>query len=53
VQVPTPDDLGARKEVKIRIPAHLHVQLHSVKILTGREIGDVVTEALEVYFDRP
>ncbi|MHB8586743.1 MAG: hypothetical protein ACYDDF_13030 [Thermoplasmatota archaeon] len=42
-----------RKEVKVRIPVYLHVRLHSLKILTGREIGDVVTEALTTYFDHP
>lgn len=49
IREPVPD-FAARKEVKIRIPAYIHVRLHSVKILTGREMGDVVTEALERYF---
>lgn len=43
-------NFATRKEVKVRIPAYIHVRLHSVKILTGREMGDVVTEALEKYF---
>lgn len=49
IREPIPN-FDARKEVKVRIPAYIHVRLHSVKILTGREMGEVVTEALEQYF---
>lgn len=36
--------------MKVRIPVTQHVKLHSVKVLTGKRIGDTVTEALERYF---
>ena len=41
------------RDVKVRIPVHLITKLHSVKILEGRTIRDVVVEALERYYERP
>lgn len=38
------------KEVKVRIPASCHVRLQAVKILTGKQISETVTEALREYF---
>jgi hypothetical protein len=38
------------KEVKVKIPVSYHIKLHSMKVLTGKQISDAVTEALEVYF---
>jgi len=38
------------KEVKVKIPVHYHVRLHSMKVLTGKQISDAVTEALDAYF---
>ncbi|HWG90766.1 MAG TPA: hypothetical protein VNZ52_07975 [Candidatus Thermoplasmatota archaeon] len=38
------------KEVKVKIPITYHVKLHSMKVLTGKQISDAVTEALEFYF---
>ena len=38
------------KEVKVKIPVTYHVKLHSMKVLTGKQISDAVTEALEFYF---
>lgn len=38
------------KEVKVRIPLHFHIKLHSMKVLTGKPISDAVTEALDAYF---
>ncbi|HUR69505.1 MAG TPA: hypothetical protein VM370_09690 [Candidatus Thermoplasmatota archaeon] len=38
------------KEMKVKIPARLHVQLQTLKILQGRSIQETVTAALEQYF---
>lgn len=43
-------DPNRQKEVKVKIPVSFHVKLHSMKVLTGKQISDAVTEALEVYF---
>ncbi len=34
----------------MKIPVSYHVRLHSMKILTGKPISEVVTEALDAYF---
>lgn len=39
------------KEVKVRIPVQHHVRLHSMKVLTGKQISDTVSEALRAYFE--
>ena len=36
--------------LKVRLPLDMHIQLHSIKILTGRSISDAVEEALTEYF---
>lgn len=41
------------RELKVKVPLSMHVHLHSLKILTGRSISDVVTDALASYFDGP
>lgn len=38
------------KEIKVKIACRLHVQLHSRKILQGKPIQQMVTEALDAYF---
>ena len=38
------------KELKVRIPVEQHLQLHGLKVMTGKQISDAVTEALETYF---
>lgn len=43
-------EMDREKEVKIKIPLTYHVKLHSMKVLTGKQISDTVTEALEAYF---
>jgi hypothetical protein len=43
-------DLTRSKEVKVKIPVGHHVKLHSMKVLTGKQISDAVTEALDMYF---
>lgn len=44
--------LGRRLDVEVGIPLELLLKLHSVKALTGRDLGDIVAEALRGYFDR-
>lgn len=44
------ESLDRVKEVKVKIPVTYHVKLHSMKVLTGKQISDAVTEALEFYF---
>lgn len=39
------------KEVKVKIPVGMHIKLHSMKVLTGKQISDAVTEALGAYFE--
>lgn len=43
-------DPDRQKEVKVKIPVSYHVKLHSMKVLTGKQISDAITEALEAYF---
>ncbi len=43
-------ELNETKEVKMRIPiAHL-IRLHGLKLLSGQNISETVTKALEYYF---
>lgn len=44
-------DLSEPKTLKVSLPARLHLQLHSLKILTGTNISETVEEALDRYFD--
>lgn len=43
-------DLSEPKTLKVSLPARLHLQLHSLKILTGTNISETVEEALNAYF---
>lgn len=43
-------DFERVKEVKVKIPIGMHIKLHSMKVLTGKQISDAVTEALTHYF---
>ena len=38
------------KELKVNIPVKYHLQLHSLKVMEGRQIHGVVQEALDQYF---
>lgn len=43
---------GAQKrEMKIKLPADLHIRLHISKIVDRERIGDVVVRALDEYFN--
>ncbi|MGQ0537078.1 MAG: hypothetical protein ACT4PT_13525 [Methanobacteriota archaeon] len=43
-------DPGRVKEVKVKIPLSYHIKLHSMKVLTGKQISDTITDALHEYF---
>lgn len=43
-------DPSREKEVKVKIPVSHHIRLHSMKVLTGKQISDAITEALDAYF---
>lgn len=43
-------DPNRAKEVKVKIPVSHHIKLHSMKVLTGKQISDAITEALDAYF---
>lgn len=49
IREPMPE-LAVSKEVKVKIPIQHHVRLHSMKVLTGKQISDAVSEALSAYF---
>lgn len=38
------------REMKVRIPSDYYMKLHSLKLLTGTQISEAVTEALQLYF---
>lgn len=40
------------REMKVRIPSDYYMKLHSLKLLTGTQISEAVTEALQLYFLR-
>lgn len=41
----------ADKELKVKLPMRLHVKLHTMKMLKGVQICEVVQEALDRYFE--
>lgn len=49
VHLSTKDE--TKKELKVKLPRRLQIQLHSAKITNGLLIYDVVTEALTQYFE--
>lgn len=44
-------DMDEEKTLKVTIPKRMHLKLHSVKILTGRNISETVEEAVQAFFD--
>lgn len=42
--------LEEEKEMKVKIPVQYHLNLHSLKVLTGKNISTAVTEAIQLYF---
>lgn len=45
------EKLDEDRQVKVTVPAETLIKLHSVKILTGKNLSDQVNEALQGYFD--
>lgn len=39
-------------ELRVRIPVRLYHLLYSVRLLSGRRMSEVVTEALEAYVEK-
>ncbi len=46
------NDPNKKKELKVRIPAGMHMRLHGLKIMSDKSISAAVTEALDSYFER-
>jgi hypothetical protein len=46
---PQPRNLDGVREMKVKIPVRLHISLHGLKLLSGRPLSDIVTEALQGY----
>ncbi|HVL88261.1 MAG TPA: hypothetical protein VM681_09720 [Candidatus Thermoplasmatota archaeon] len=40
------------KEIKVKIPIHQHLKLHTLKLTQGITITEAVETALKNYFDR-
>lgn len=38
------------KDLKVRLPVHHHMKLQTLKILKGKNMGDTLCEALDMYF---
>lgn len=45
------EKLDEDRQVKVTVPAETLIKLHSVKILTGKNLSEQVADALEGYFD--
>lgn len=45
-------DRRPTREMKVQLPIELHLRLHSAKVFYGERICDVVTRALEAYFQQ-
>lgn len=45
------EKLEEDRQVKVTVPTETLIKLHSLKILTGKNISDQVHEALVDYFD--
>lgn len=45
------DKLDDDRQLKVTIPTEVLIQLHSVKILTGKNMSLQVREALDDYFE--
>lgn len=46
-------NLEEPKTLKVTIPVGMHLRLHSLKILQGKNLSRTVEEALDAYFDEP
>lgn len=44
-------DLDRTKPLKVSVPLKQHIDLHKLKILTGKNMSETVQDALEMYLD--
>lgn len=44
-------DLDRTKPVKVSLPLKQHIDLHRVKVLTGKTMSETVQDALEMYLE--
>ncbi len=45
----TEERLREPKTMKVKVPTHLHMRMHGVKILHGVDLSEMVTEAMQRY----
>lgn len=45
------EDLERTKPLKVSVPVKQHIDLHKLKILTGKNMSETVQDALEMYLD--
>ena len=41
------------KDLKVKLPVRYHMQLHTLKILSGKNLSQTLAEALDQYFAQP
>lgn len=47
----TDEEMRRKRQLNVSIPVYQHVQLHTLKVLTGKNMSQTVFEALEAYFE--
>lgn len=45
-------DMDQSKTLKVTLPTRMHLKLHQLKILAGKNISTTVEEALDEYFEQ-
>lgn len=45
------ENLDETSTVKLQLPQRQHLRLHCLKIMTGKTMSDIATEALARYFE--
>lgn len=48
---PEGQDLDEMKPLRVKIPLRLHIKLHTLRLLTGKNMSHTVQVALERYLD--
>lgn len=43
-------DTGSERQLKVTVPPETMIRLHSIKVLTGKNLTEQVREALQEYF---
>lgn len=47
----TDEEMRRKRQLNVSIPVYQHVQLHTLKVLRGKNMSQTVYEALEAYFE--